>query len=221
VLLPNLSLAYSSVSFYQIIRILVTPATAVLNWMFYSTNIARKQLLCLIPICGGVAMTTVFDLKNDQSGKTTSIYGVIFGTLGVVVSATYVIWMGVYFKKHNCSSLQLLYNQAPTSVLLLMTFIPFSDTIPNISDIDIDTKKLIFLSGMFAILINMSQFYIVKGTNALTSTVVGHMKTCSILALGWVFGAPMHPMALLGTLLAVVGIFEYSALRKKLFKRSK
>jgi solute carrier family 35, member E3 len=215
VLLPNLSLAYSSVAFYQLIRIMVTPATAFLNWIFYSTNISRNQLLSLIPICGGVAMTTMFNLKAGNSEKNTSMYGVIFGCLGVIVSALYVIWIAVYFRKHNCSSLQLLYNQAPVSVMLLMLFIPFTDTIPIWAEVSSEAKFLICLSGMLAILINMSQFYIVKGTNALTSTVVGHLKTCSILILGWSFGAPMHPVAFLGTAIAVGGIFQYSVASKK------
>jgi solute carrier family 35 protein E3 len=215
VLLPNMSLAYSSVSFYQLIRILVTPATALLNWLFYNTLINRGQLMSLIPICGGIAMTTVFDLKGGGSEKSTSVYGVICGSAGVMVSAMYVIWIGVYFKRHNCSSLQLLYNQAPVSVILLSIVIPFTDTIPNFSDVSSEAKRLVLVSGMFAILINMSQFYIVQGTNALTSTVVGHMKTCSILALGWAFGAPMHIMAALGTIVAVGGIMQYTAASRR------
>jgi solute carrier family 35 protein E3 len=215
VLLPNLSLAYSSVSFYQLIRILVTPATALLNWLFYNTLINRGQLMSLIPICGGIAMTTFFDLNAGGSQKSTSIFGVICGSTGVMVSAMYVIWIGVYFKRHNCSSLQLLYNQAPVSVVLLSMVIPFTDTIPNFSEVSSDAKWLIMVSGMFAILINMSQFYIVQGTNALTSTVVGHLKTCSILALGWAFGAPMHMMGVLGTLIAMAGIIQYSAASRK------
>ena len=143
VLFPNLSLAYSSVTFYQLIRILVTPATALLNWLFYSTNISRKQLISLVPICFGVGMTTIFDVKGTQSEKTTSIYGVMFGTLGVTISAIYVIWIAVYFKKHNCTSLQLLYNQAPVSVVLLLMLVPFTDTIPDWSLVTFEAKRLI------------------------------------------------------------------------------
>jgi solute carrier family 35 protein E3 len=211
VLLPNLSLAHSSVTFYQLCRILVTPGTAILNFFIYQVMISRNQALAIVPICLGIATTTYSDLSEKASDQTTSIIGVIFAFSGVIVSAIYVIWMGRYFKSFSVSSLQLLYNQAPISVILLFIFIPYIDTIPPLNEISTQQIGMIMLSGMFAILINMSQFYIVHGTSALTSTIVGHLKTCSIVTLGWVTGGTMRGMSVLGVAIAVIGIIQYSA----------
>jgi solute carrier family 35 protein E3 len=57
-------------------------------------------------------------------------------------------------------------------------------------------------------LINISQFYIVTGAGAVSSTVVGHVKTCSIVTLGWATsGRKANDQSALGLLLAISGIF--------------
>lgn len=216
VILPNLSLAFSSVTFYQLVRILLTPGTAGLNYLFYNTKITTAAALAIIPICGGVGLTTYYDaLSSTSDAKTTSVYGVVFALAGVTVSCVYTIWIGTFAKKYQVSSMQLLYNQAPWSVLLLLICIPFSDTIPPYAEISGNSLFLVLLSGGFAILINISQFFIIHGTSALTSTIVGHMKTCSIVALGWLFGGKMSNMSLLGVMIALSGIFTYSAIQQK------
>jgi solute carrier family 35 protein E3 len=58
-----------------------------------------------------------------------------------------------------------------------------------------------------ASLINISQFYIVAGAGAVSSTVVGHLKTCSIVALGWaVNGRKANDKGVYGILMAISGI---------------
>lgn len=215
VILPNLSLAFSSVTFYQLVRILLTPGTAALNYLFYNTKISMAAGLAIIPICAGVGLTTYYDALSVTSERTTSIYGVVFALAGVTVSCVYTIWIGTFAKKYQVSSMQLLYNQAPWSVLLLLICVPFSDTIPVFSEVSNNAWILVLMSGAFAILINISQFFIIHGTSALTSTIVGHMKTCSIVSLGWVFGGKMSNMSLLGVIIALSGIFTYSAIQQK------
>lgn len=215
VILPNLSLAFSSVTFYQLVRILLTPGTAALNYAFYNTKISTSAGLAIIPICLGVGITTYFDALSSTSERTTSIYGVFFALTGVTVSCIYTIWIGTFAKKYQVSSMQLLYNQAPWSVLLLLICVPFSDTVPPINEISKNSMILVLMSGMFAIMINISQFFIIHGTSALTSTIVGHMKTCSIVSLGWLFGGKMSNMSLLGVIIALSGIFTYSAIQQR------
>ena len=62
-------------------------------------------------------------------------------------------------------------------------------------------------STLFASLVNISQFYIVAQTGPVSSTVVGHIKTCIIVGLGWAIpGRPMSDKSALGVLIAVAGI---------------
>lgn len=163
VVLPNLSLAYSSITFYQIARILLTPLVASINFIFYRTSLPRAAVLTLIPVCAGVGIVSYYDTlpTDDKAAKTTSPIGVIFALLGVLASSLYTVWIGVYHKKLGMSSMQLLFNQAPWSSVILWVFVPIVDTTPKWEIVPGSRWIMICMSGVFASLINLSQFFIV------------------------------------------------------------
>ncbi|KAI9833948.1 MAG: hypothetical protein M1819_003457 [Sarea resinae] len=211
VILPNLSLAFSSITFYQIARILLTPTVALINFVFYKTTIPRLAVYTLVPTCLGVGIVSYYDsLPTANSNvKTTSTAGVIFAFCGVLASSLYTVWVGVYHKKFEMNSMQLLFNQAPISAFLLLYVIPFTDTFPHWDIVPANRWAMIFMSGFFACLINLSQFFIVAGSGPVTSTVVGHVKTCSIIMLGWVTsGRAIGDKSILGIILAIAGIIS-------------
>lgn len=211
VILPNLSLAYSSITFYQIARILLTPLVALINLVFYGVSIPKNAAVSLIPVCLGVGMVSYYDTRSSYSskgldGNSTTIAGVIFAFTGVVASSLYTVWIGTYHRKLNMSSMQLLFNQAPVSSFLLLFFIPLADTIPVFGDVPVNRWVMIGFSGVFASLINLSQFFIIAGAGAVSSTVVGHAKTCSIVVLGWMYsGRSVSDKSLLGKRIAIFG----------------
>ena len=147
VILPNLSLAYSSVAFYQIVRVLLTPITAIINFIFYGTAMPRKAVLTLIPICCGVGIVSYYDTKPiaEVEVKTTSKAGMIFAFSGVAASSLYTVWIGTFHKKFNMNSMQLLSNQAPWSAFLLLYVIPFTDDAPVWFEVDRQKWTLIAL----------------------------------------------------------------------------
>jgi solute carrier family 35 protein E3 len=60
---------------------------------------------------------------------------------------------------------------------------------------------------MCACLINLSQFFIVGSVGPVTSTVVGHVKTCSIVMLGWIAaGRPAGIEMISGVVMTLGGI---------------
>jgi solute carrier family 35, member E3 len=62
-------------------------------------------------------------------------------------------------------------------------------------------------SGLMAALLNISQFFIVAGAGPVSSTVVGHLKTCSIVALGWISGKQgANDSGIFGIFMALTGI---------------
>lgn len=226
VILPNLSLAFSSVAFYQLVRVLLTPLTAIINFAFYGVRMPRKAVYTLLPICLGVGIMSYFDTQKSV-GKAvqpqTSFLGVIFAFSGVIASALYTVWIGTYHKKFALNSMQLLFNQAPISAFLLLYVIPFTDKTPQWTTLGPEKYVLILFvsrselgyclvanpsqSGLMAALINISQFYIVAGAGAVSSTVVGHVKTCSIVALGWITsGRSANDRGIFGIFMAVTGI---------------
>ncbi len=145
VILPNLSLAFSSVTFYQIVRVLLTPLVAFINFAVYGTTIPRKAVWALFPICVGVALVSYYDTKggHGEHVKTTSMVGVLFAFTGVLASSLYTVWIGTYQKKFEMNSLQLLFNQAPLATFLLLYVIPFTDQPPVWSMVPLDIWKLI------------------------------------------------------------------------------
>ncbi|ETS79991.1 hypothetical protein PFICI_07520 [Pestalotiopsis fici W106-1] len=213
VILPNLSLAFSSVTFYQVARILLTPTVALMNYVLYKATLPRDALLALIPACLGVGMVSYYDSlpSSDASVKTTSGLGVAFAFSGIFASSLYTVWIASYHRKLQMTSMQLLFNQAPVSAFLLLYVIPFVDTFPVWSEVPFNRWVMILMSGVFASLINISQFFIIAKTGPVSSTVVGHLKTCTIVALGWATsGRSVGDKSVLGVFVAIGGIVAYS-----------
>lgn len=218
VILPNFSLAFSSVTFYQLARILLTPTVALMNFVMYRATLPRKAVLTLIPVCVGVGIVSYYDSLPTENAnvKTTSPLGVIFAFSGVFASSLYTVWIGSYHRKLEMNSMQLLFNQAPWSAFLLLYVIPFVDTFPQVSQTAVTRWLMILMSGLFAAMINISQFFIIAQTGAVSSTVVGHLKTCTIVALGWIVsGRPIGDKSIFGVLMAIGGITLYYVVMSK------
>ncbi|PHH80169.1 hypothetical protein CDD82_1939 [Ophiocordyceps australis] len=213
VVLPNLSLAYSSITFYQIARILLTPTVALLNLLLYGATLPKLAIVALIPVCLGVAMVSYYDSvpSTGTSNQATSPLGIVFAFIGIAASSFYTVWIASYHKKLQMSSMQLLYSQAPVAAIILLYAIPFLDTFPEWRLVSGSRWAMIALSGIFASLINISQFFVVAQTGPVSSTVVGHVKTCTIVAIGWVMsGRSMSDRAVIGIFVAISGIIAYS-----------
>jgi solute carrier family 35, member E3 len=209
VILPNLSLAFSSVTFYQVARILLTPVVAIMNYVLYKATLPRNAILALIPACLGVGMVSYYDSlpAANTKVKTTSGPGVIFAFAGIFASSLYTVWIASYHRKLQMTSMQLLFNQAPVSAFLLLYVIPFVDTFPVWSELPVNRWVMIMVSGLFASLINISQFFIIAQTGPVSSTVVGHVKTCTIVGLGWMTsGRAIGDKSVLGVFIAIGGI---------------
>ncbi|KAH8683143.1 solute carrier family 35 member E3 [Tricladium varicosporioides] len=218
VILPNLSLAFSTVTFYQVARILLTPTVALMNFVLYKSTLPRNAIYALVPACLGVGMVSYYDSlpSADANVKTTSTLGVIFAFSGIFASSLYTVWISSYHKKLQMNSMQLLFNQAPLAAFMLLYVIPFVDTFPVWTEVPVNRWIMILMSGFFACIINMSQFFIIAQTGPVSSTVVGHLKTCSIVALGWLTsGRAVGDKSVIGVFIAIGGIIGYSVVMLK------
>ena len=152
VILPNLSLAFSSVTFYQVARILLTPTVALMNFVLYKSALPRKALYALVPACAGVGMVSYYDSRPsaDENVKTTSGLGVLFAFAGIFASSLYTVWISSYHRKLQMTSMQLLFNQAPVSAFLLLYVIPFVDTFPVWSEVPFSRWVMILMVRWYA-----------------------------------------------------------------------
>jgi solute carrier family 35, member E3 len=153
VVLPNASLAYSSIQFYQIMRVLVTPCVCVLNFMLLRQTIPRLAAATLVPVCIGVGVISYFDTQATAGTKPTgtSLMGVVFAFAGVFATAIYTVWIKMYHSVLDCTSMQLLFNQAPVSVLMMLYIVPFSDDITVWHSVEWPTFCLVlFVSSQYS-----------------------------------------------------------------------
>ncbi len=147
VILPNLSLAFSSVTFYQVARILLTPTVAAMNYILYRATLPRAALFALVPACVGVGIVSYYDSLPTANAniKTTSTLGIVFAFSGIFASSLYTVWIASFHRKLQMSSMQLLFNQAPVSAFLLLYVIPFVDTFPTWSTVPVNRWLMIMM----------------------------------------------------------------------------
>ena len=147
VVLPNCSLAYSSVVFYQMVRVLLTPFVALINYFNYAQSIPKAATYTLIPVCVGVGILSYYEAvpQADTEGKRTSFLGVFFAFTGVLASSMYTVWIKVYHKRLEMNSMQLLFNQAPIGAVILLYIVPFADTFPAWSEITLGKWTMVFM----------------------------------------------------------------------------
>ena len=156
----NLSLQISTITFYQITRVLLTPTVAVINFFFYKKSIPRLAAYSLIPMCFGVALISYYDVKPPPPPgapiKETGALGVIVAIGSVFISGIYTVWVGTYQRKYEVNGFQLLYNQAPIGGVVLLYVVPWTDKFPALDQAPINVWYLILFSGVMASLINVS-----------------------------------------------------------------
>jgi solute carrier family 35 protein E3 len=147
VVLTNLSLAYSTVTFYQVARILLTPMVASMNFVLSRSTLPRNAVFALVPACIGVGMVSYYDTRpsEDASVMTTSQLGVVFALSGIFASSLYTVWISTYHKKLKMNSMQLLLNQAPLAAFMLLYVIPLADTFPIWTEVPISRWKLVIM----------------------------------------------------------------------------
>ncbi|KAF2750318.1 TPT-domain-containing protein [Sporormia fimetaria CBS 119925] len=209
VVLGNLSLTHNSIGFYQLSKVMTTPCVVLINFIVFRKTVTRYMLAAILATCIGVSFTI------NENAKT-QLFGVIVATLAFVSTALYQIWIGKKIDDFGVSPPQLLLNQAPISVLLLVPFVPFLDKIPDISLVPTDILYSVCASGIMASLYNLSQFLIIGRTSALTFNIVSHLKTILILSIGWYSeGKVLSAKEWFGVALALGGGWVYSHLALK------
>lgn len=143
---------------------MTTPCVAVLQYLFLGKSVTVPTIAAIAAVCVGIGLT-----NTGESGIT--VLGVSVAVAAFVVSAFYSVWIGKKMTDFNVSSPQLLLNQAPIAVLILCYVLPFWDTMPDFNKIPNGTLFALFLSGLAAAALNLSQFLIIGRMSALTFNV--------------------------------------------------
>ncbi|KAG5481277.1 hypothetical protein CUR178_06528 [Leishmania enriettii] len=204
VALTNVSLVYNSVGFYQLIKVLTTPILVVIQTLFYQKTFSVKVKLSLTVTCIGVCLATISD-------TSTTFGGTMVALSAVLITSIYQIWVGAKQSELRCDSFQLLYNQAPISCVMLLPMAYFGDDLRDKFYAPCrPTIAIIAFSGFLAFFVNISIFLVIGKTSPLTYNVLGHLKLCIILSLGFLFfGDEMNLRIFLGIVITLIGVFWY------------
>ncbi|XP_058075313.1 UDP-xylose transporter 3-like [Magnolia sinica] len=207
--LLNLSLGFNSVGFYQMTKLAIIPCTVLLETLFFRKKFSRNIQLSLTILLLGVGIATVTDLQLNVLGSVLSL-------LAVVTTCIAQIMTNTIQKRFKVSSTQLLYQSCPYQALTLFITGPFLDgllTNQNVFAFKYTPLVLVFivLSCLISVSVNFSTFLVIGKTSPVTYQVLGHLKTCLVLAFGYVLlHDPFSWRNIFGILVALVGMILYS-----------
>ncbi|KAB1225683.1 hypothetical protein CJ030_MR1G009136 [Morella rubra] len=207
--LLNLSLGFNSVGFYQMTKLAIIPCTVLLETLFFRKKFSRSIQFSLVILLLGVGVATVTDLQLNTLGSFLSL-------LAVITTCVAQIMTNTIQKKFKVSSTQLLYQSCPYQAMTLFIVGPFLDgllTNQNVFAFRYTPQVLFFivLSCLISVSVNFSTFLVIGKTSPVTYQVLGHLKTCLVLAFGYVLlHDPFSWRNIFGILIAVVGMVLYS-----------
>lgn len=212
VVLTNLSLGHNTVGTYQIIKTLTMPTIMIIQHYWYNKNFSMGVKLTLVPLTLGVYLSIYYDIRFN-------ILGTCYALAGVVVTSLYQVWVGEKQKEFQVNSMQLLFYQAPLSALMLMVLVPLIEPpwapggflYQSWSQLHL---MLVLMTGVVAFLVNLSIYWIIGNTSAVTYNVVGHLKLMLVLVGGFlVFQDPIHTEQAIGIVLTLAGVLLYTYIK--------
>ncbi|KAG5387473.1 hypothetical protein IGI04_038943 [Brassica rapa subsp. trilocularis] len=221
--LLNLSLGFNSVGFYQMTKLAIIPCTVLLETLFFRKKFRLALKVLSLAFCAflrkiqfsltilllGVGIATVTDLQLNMLGSVLSL-------LAVITTCVAQIMTNTIQKKFKVSSTQLLYQSCPYQAITLFVTGPFLDgllTNQNVFAFKYTSQVVFFivLSCMISVSVNFSTFLVIGKTSPVTYQVLGHLKTCLVLAFGYVLlKDPFNWRNILGIMVAVIGMVVYS-----------
>ncbi|KAI4794855.1 hypothetical protein KUCAC02_031794 [Chaenocephalus aceratus] len=201
----NLSLQNNAIGTYQLAKAMTTPVIILIQTTYYKKAFSTKIKLTLAPITLGVILNSYFDVRFNMLGT-------VFATLGVLVTS-----LGSGAKQHELqvNSMQLLYYQAPLSSGFLLCVVPMFEPLTGDGGIfgpwSLPALATVLFSGVVAFLVNLSIYWIIGNTSAVTYNMFGHFKFCITLVGGYlIFNDPISINQALGILCTLAGILSYT-----------
>ncbi|KAM1562110.1 hypothetical protein ACFX1Z_005153 [Malus domestica] len=206
--LLNLSLGFDSVGFYQMTKLAIIPCTVLLETLFLAKKFSMSIQITLLILLIGVGIATVTDVQLNALGSILSL-------LAVITTCVAQIMTNTIQKKYKVSSTQLLYQSCPYQSGTLLITGPFLDwflTNQNVFAFKYTTQVLVFIimSCLISVSANFSIFLVIGKTSPVTYQVLGHLKTCLVLAFGYILlHDPFDWRNIPGIFVALAGMVLY------------
>mmetsp|Transcript_44765 Transcript_44765/g.127830 ORF Transcript_44765/g.127830 Transcript_44765/m.127830 type:complete len:320 (-) Transcript_44765:127-1086(-) len=226
VLLNNASNEANSVGFYQISKLLIIPTVILIDRVNGLKRSYSFSVVCsLLVASAGVAVATVSDFEVNARGTVLAV-------LSILATAQYQIWQSSKQQEHDVSAMQITHSVTwPQSVIgfastsLLDVFCPSLKgwmllRSGGLLEHKLRTEDALWICACcgLAVVMNVSTYGLLGRTSPVTYQVIGQLKTCLIVSLGYVlFDAKVPPFWLAvrfsGAGIAMVGILSYGVLK--------
>ena len=209
--LSNVSLERNSVGFYQLAKLMVTPALVVFDFVVYGRRTTPLQAVALLLSCIGVGLASVNDVQLHAFGATIA-------TAAVLTAASQKVLNSHVQQIGGLSSLQVMHNAFPWMALLSVAYVPLMDrrlhALLALKWASPHALAAILASSVAAFGASWSATAIFGLISALAHVLLGQVKTCSVLIVGaLLYDARPTAQGTFGALLALAAITAYSVLK--------
>jgi len=206
-----LSLKHNSVGFFQIAKLSMLPLAAIMNLVIAGERPSVRLSLALLWLCGGIALTTSTDVQVNFQGSVFSVIAVCTTVLNQVMAGQVM---------HNSGMSSMQYTLAltlPAGIFLILVG-PVVDWYATGIRIDLwliqnnNTSVIlgIMVTAVLGVAVNVTAYWSIKTTNAVTYQVAGQVKNMLIIVLAFIlFSYPIYAKNVLGMLIAISGAVAY------------
>lgn len=220
----NFNLEYNSIGFYQMSKLCCIPYMIIRNLVMGKAKYTLKELFSLALLLCGVALFSVSDVE-------VNVIGSIFAIIAVVSTAHNQMMTGELQKEYKINGPELQLTIIPFEFVFgLISSIIFENTGENtFIKTKFNFKIIMNIVGTctFAVFVNIATFGLIGKTSSVTYQVVGHVKTILLLVFGYIFfpsqweSRQQMIKAILGIIIALIGVFLYTKIKIDLGKAPK
>mmetsp|Transcript_120182 Transcript_120182/g.218513 ORF Transcript_120182/g.218513 Transcript_120182/m.218513 type:complete len:382 (-) Transcript_120182:289-1434(-) len=206
----NLSLRINTVTLYQVSKLLNIPAQCLLQYFTKNKVFSLWVYGSLVVLTLGVALSTVAELDFEAT-----IAGIVAALLGVVSVVTEQAEIGRLKEKYQVTSMDFLHSNSMHRMIMSGCLILLVErkALSDFPQMSFNTAFFLFLSCLIATGINITVVAVIGQFGAVTTAVIGHLKTIIIISLGFMLHPPRVDWVLAknltGIAIALFGAIKY------------
>nr|GMD05880.1 UDP-galactose transporter 1 [Ipomoea batatas] len=213
IVLGNVSLRYIPISFMQTIKSFTPATTVILQWLVWGKHFDWRIWASLIPIVGGILLTSVTELSFN-------IFGFCAALVGCLATSTKTILAESLLHGYKFDSINTVFYMAPYATMILAVpalVLEGSGVIEwlNSHPVLLPSLAIIIGSGVLAFCLNFSIFYVIHSTTAVTFNVAGNLKVAVAVTCSWlIFRNPISALNAIGCTVTLIGCTFYGYVRQ-------
>lgn len=198
----------NSVGFYQLSKLSCIPITLIIETLLNRRQqlLTFSMLLSLSFIMGGMSFIVINELS-------LSGFGLIWATLAVVATSLAQVLFGPLQKELGMNSIQLLFHTSPVLTVGSYFLIPLFEDTTKLLNTDITGSLVahILASSIMAVMLNITNYFVLSITSPLTYQILNHCKTIMVILSGILFFDEYPSTRVtIGMSLVIVGVIIYS-----------